>query len=239
MPDTMNKATIHNDLDRGGITCLVDNTKRGIHTMPDGFTATYDDVWACIEDNSDRYGEVQGWKAEKAVAELCARLSATIYGGNGQAVITDHLQPALARIITGMKKDFITAGRYVSYTGSAADLLNEEAPVREAYTRLMDSHGVYHGLRSSWTAIRTNDGYELFDQLGITSPLAEVRNLPEVFEDWKRASAGRAPWPWLGTAHHVRMHWLLTNGAEVWCPTGAQQQDNWVKYNPQARVRVA
>lgn len=235
----MSARTIRDDLAASGIAALMGSATRGIHTLPDSIADDYAKLQEVLDENSDRFGNLQGWQAEKAASELLGKIYATVYGGNATAVINEHLKPALDRYLDEFRADIDAAGQYAVSTDIGA-LLSQPDTIRQAYLNLADSHATYHSLRASWEICRKRsiDGGTI-DPDGLASPLAEVANLPDLFADWQLAFHSRKPWPWDATAHHVRMHWLLTNGAEIWLPTGQEQNAAWQKHNPNRRSLAA
>ncbi|MCW2902564.1 MAG: hypothetical protein JWO67_4829 [Streptosporangiaceae bacterium] len=238
--ETLTARSIKDDLDHGGITNLVNSAQRGIHTMPDGFVDTYEQLNTLVADNSDRFGKLMDWKAEKAASELTLKLYQATGGGNADRVIIDHLRPALKQYLDQFRAHLDKAGQYADHTDAGA-LLSQPDDVRRAWLDLTDSYADYSALRASWLVCRKRNANDYahtgtIDPDGLTSPLAEVANIPDIVSDWKLAYAGRKPWPWSATAHHVRLRWLIENGAELWLPTGYEQDQAWAKYNPGRRV---
>lgn len=239
----MSARTIREDLAAHGMTGLMGAAARGIHTLPDGIADNYTRLQEVLDENSDRFGNLQGWQAEKTASELLGNMNALVYGGNADILITEHLKPALVRYLDEFRTNMNTAGQYAVSIDIGA-LLSQPDDVRQAHIKLADSYSDYQALRSSWEACRKRsafdyDGSGTIDPDGLASPLAEVANMPDVFADWQLAFHSRKPWPWNGSAHHVRMHWLLTNGAEIWLPTGQEQDAAWQKYNPNRRAIAA
>lgn len=235
----MSARTIRDDLGSSGMTALTAAAARGIHTLPDSIADDYAKLQEVLDENSDRFGNLQGWKAEKAAAELLGKIYATVYGGNATAVLVEHLKPALARYLDEFRTNMDAAGQYAVITDIGA-LLSQSDEIRQAYLNLADSHATYHSLRASWEICRKRsvDGGTI-DPDGLASPLAEVANLPDLFADWQLAFHSRKPWPWAATAHHVRLHWLLANGGELWLPTRQEQDAIWQRYNPDRRAIAA
>lgn len=236
----MSARTIRDDFATHGITALLASAARGVHTLPDGIADNYAKLQEVLDDNSDRFGNLQGWQAEKAAAELMQKIYSSVAGGLADAVIRDHLRPALDRYLDNFRANMETAGQYAVSTDVGA-LLSQPDDVRQAHINLVDSYADYHALRAAWEICRKRNAGDMsgtgtIDPDGLRSTLAEIRNIGDIFPDWHYAYAGRKPWPWNGTAHHVRLHWLLTNGAELWLPTGQEQNEVWQKHNPGRRV---
>ncbi|MFJ1604169.1 hypothetical protein ACIOHS_12465 [Streptomyces sp. NPDC088253] len=237
----MSARTIRDDLDKGGMTALMGSAARGVHTLPDGIADNYAKLQEVLDENSDRFGNLQGWQAEKAAADHLGKMYSEVYGGNCDRIINEHLKPALVRYLDEFRSNMQTAGQYAVSTDLGA-LLSQPDDVRQSHIRLMDSFADYLALRGSWEICRkrnSSDGTGTIDPDGLASPLAEVANLPDLVADWKLAFAGRKAWPWRGSAHHVRLVWLLSNGADVWLPTGQEQDRTWQRYNPNRRAIAA
>jgi hypothetical protein len=239
----MNARSIRDDLGAHGVTSLMAAAARGIHTLPDGIADNYASLLEVLDKNSDRFGWIQGWQAEKAATDLMQKMYAAIAFGNADVVINEHLKPALVRYLDEFRINMQTAGEYAVSTDIGA-LLSQPDDVRQAHIKLMDSHGDYAALRASWEICRKRNaggmnGTSTIDPMDLASPLAEVRNLPDLVSDWQLAYHARKPWPWNGTAHHIRLVWLLNHGADVWLPTGLEQNETWQRYNPGRRVIAA
>jgi hypothetical protein len=239
----MNARSIRDDLGAHGMTGLMEAAARGIHTLPDGIADNYASLLEVLDKNSDRFGWLQGWQAEKAATDLMQKMYAAVAFGNADVVINEHLKPALVRYLDEFRADVATAGQYAVSTDIGA-LLSQPDDIRQAHLKLTDSHGTYHTLRASWEICRKRNagdynGTGTIDPMGLASPLAEVANMPDLYADWQMAFHARKPWPWTGTAHHVRLHWLLGNGADIVLPTGQEQDKTWEKYNPNRRVIAA
>lgn len=234
---------IREDFARDGIAALIDSAARSIHTLPGTIGDDYAKLLEVLEENSDRFGVLQSWQAEKAASELVGKIYGAVYGGNADRIIVDHIRPALADYLDRFRADLNRAGQHASATDAGA-LLSQPDDVRQAYVRLVDSYSEYAALRYSWEVCRKRNAHDYsgtgtIDPSGLTSPLAEVANMPDLFADWQLAHAGRKPWPWKAHAHHVRFVWLLSNGANIVMPTGQEQDQTWAKYNPGRRAIAA
>lgn len=216
-----------------GITALVTNANRGIHTLPDGMTAEYADLEQFVADHTDQWGrpqldDTQRRDVDRRMTALATRVS---YGSADQ-VIADHLQPALATFLDQFQADLTTAGQHALNPVVTVDMLDEPDDVRAAIVRLHGILQTYGALRLSWEICRNrNTATQNLDPLGIRSPLTEVANFPDLFADWERAHHGRTPWPWDTTVLHVKLGWLVTNGADIWLPTATEHNAVWRKYN--------
>lgn len=230
---------IKNALDQCGITMLIAAANRNITTLPDGLTQAVTDLNDLAEQHADRYDHIPDMRAQRAVQQQLTRTCQMTVYAKADAIITDHLRPALAQLLTDFRADLKTASQYADRTDPAVEIVNETDDVRHAYLRLQSAGHAYGTLRTLWAAMSERQTHKTIDPQGVHSPLGEVANLPDLVPEWQRAAAGRAPWPWYGTAFHVRMAWLLNHDAHVWLPTGLEQSQAWQQYNPNRRVHAA
>lgn len=222
------------DLKATGITHLVNAARRGDHTIPQQMVDDYTQLEQLAADHTDRWGKVTDLKAIQAADKLADSLGrATAYGA-ATTLLVEYVQPALVDFLDQVRADLKAAGRHAAQPGATIDMLSESDDVRAAILRLNASHPKYGALRSSWQHLRR--GSSTIDPLGLTSPLGEVSNLGDLVPDWEAAHYGRTPWPWYSTVFHIRMHWLLGNGAHVWLPTAAEQDAAWKRHHPEAKV---
>ncbi|MFD7786518.1 hypothetical protein ACFV4Q_26055 [Streptomyces nojiriensis] len=215
---------------------LVTAARAGVHTLPQQILDDYTALEAHLDAHTDSRGNLAPGAAKEADRLTDAIMRAKAWG-NAPQILVDHVQPALARFLDDLAADLKTAGRHAVQPGATIDMLDEPDHVRAAILRLHSAYPTYGHLRASWRVLRS-DG-DTVDPLGLTSPLAEVANLPDLVPDWEPAHHGRTPWPWHTTVFHVRMGWLLDRGARLWLPTAAQQTEAWHKAHPEARVRQA
>lgn len=222
-----------------GTTALVGNARFGYHSLPQAMLDDYAAAEKHIAEHTDSRGRIILDQAQRDHAEdLANRAMSHIAYGNGQAIITDYLQPALASLLDQVRADRATAGRYSSEQAASIDMLTENDDVRAAIVRL---HGItphYGALRVSWEILRRRDSIKTTDPLDTRSPLGEVANMPDLYADWEKAHHGRTAWPWSSTALHIKLGWLLDNGGHIWLPTADEQTQAWSRYQPQARRTV-
>lgn len=216
-----------------GVTALVANANRRVHTLPDGMVEEYADLEQLVTEHTDRWGRVQlDDDQRRALDRRMTTLANTISYGSADQVITDHLQPALAAFLDQVHADLTTAGRHALNPAVTVDMLDEPDDVRAAIVRLHSITPTYGALRTSWEICRNRStSIQNADPLGIRSPLAEVANLPDLFADWEPAHHGRTPWPWATQVLHVKVGWLVANGARIWLPTTAEQNAAWHRYH--------
>ncbi|MGW5272749.1 hypothetical protein ACWEQP_09220 [Streptomyces sp. NPDC004044] len=219
-----------------GVTALVGNARLGHHTLPDGMVDDYTQLEEYIAEHTDRWGGTSDPKVLRAAQAMADKASGYIAWGASTTTITEHLQPAMARLLDDVQADIQAAGRHALAVAPTVDMLTEPDEVRAAIVRLSSLHPRYGALRVSWEFLRQRDASNTIDPLGLRSPLAEVANLPDVFSDWEKAAHGRAPWPWTSSHLGVKLGWLLDNGGQVWLPTTAEQNAAWKRYNPQVKA---
>ncbi|MFD5673679.1 hypothetical protein [Streptomyces sp. NPDC127040] len=222
------------DMKQHGIAGLVTAAREGVHTLPQEIIDDYAALEAIEAEHTDRHGRISDPQAVQAADRLAERLGRAKAWGNANALLVGHVQPALTAFLADLAADLKTAGRHAVQPGATIDMLTEPDDVRAAIVRLHSAITVYGRLRASWEILRR--GTQTTDPLGLNSPLAEIGNLPDLVPDWQPAYYGRAPWPWQSTVFHVRMGWLLANGAHIWLPTPAEQEAAWRKHNPAAKV---
>lgn len=234
----MKLAPITEMLHNSGTTALVGNARFGYHTLPDGMVDDYTEYEQLVADNTDRWNNTDDPKVVKTAQALADKLATYTAWGNGGAVLVEHVQPALTRLLKDVAADRQAAGRHALAVAPTIDMLDEPDDVRAAIVRLTHLHPRYGALRASWTILRSR-GNDSTDPLGLASPLAEVANLPDLFSDWEKAHHGRAPWPWNAAHLGVKLAWLIDNGGRIWLPTAAEQNEVWTRYNPQVKQRTA
>ena len=146
---------------------------------------------------------------------------------HADTIIREHLAPAIASTIADLRT---AAATYRHHGNSDREMLNAPKPAREAW--LTSDHLVtaYTVLRATRThllravgASAGNDARGLF---------GEVRNTEEV---WPAivSPAGvfytGQPAPWDHPDPRTRLVNLLDLGAELWCPTHAEQEARWAE----------
>lgn len=223
-----------------GITTLVANARLGLHTLPDGLVDDFTDFEQLVEDNFDpRSSDWIDARARLQADKLTTKLMqaypySTLFVPYNDALIIEHLQPAMDRLLADFQADRKAAGRHANEAGVGIHMLEESDDIRAAIVRLHNIHPRYSALRASWQTLRRVD--DTIDGLGLTSAISEVANIGEVVSNWDQAQHGRAPWPWTATVLHVKLGWLLDNGGQIWLPTASQQNDAWKHHNPQAKI---
>lgn len=225
------------ELKAHGIAHLVEAARLGHHGIPQDILDRYAEVEQIAADHADSHGRIADKTIDRHADDLTQQMLAAKAWGAATALLIDHVQPGMDAFITELARDLKTARRYANEPAVTLDMLSEPKEVREAIVRLHSAFPRYGYLRRSWEILRA--GTATRDPLGLTSPLAEIANLPDLIPDWQAAHHGRAPWPWHTTVFHVRMHWLLSHGARFWLPTAAEQEGAWRKYNPAAKVPAA
>lgn len=179
-----------------------------IYTLPAAFVKPYEKLATGVDD-----------------AQLERQMGSSVAFGNGQQVIIDHLQPALAERIATFTTDVIALGRYAEMGQPDIQMLREPQEVRDAYLRHIETGSWYGQLRAAWRLLRRDSQP---GPLGCDSLLAEISNPLEVLgEGWQAIGQhlrGRfVRTPWEGTADWLRLGWLVRAGGRVWLPTAGEQ----------------
>lgn len=208
---------------------LVHGARAGHYTMPAEMLAGYDQLQQLLTDGkrTTSWGRKE-WASkdlEREAEDLALRLSRMAT----TALITEHLQPALAARLDRFRTVRHAAGKYAHSNGPSLDMLTEPDDVRAAILELHTATQWYGALRTAWSDLRRDPEYvynrdRITDPLGKRSPLAEVRNIAVVVPNWRElAHIAGAVWPWGADVLHLKLGWLLDHGAEVWLPTEDQQ----------------
>lgn len=182
------------------------------------------------------------WEAGRkdAVAQLVGQINQV----DKNTLIT-YLQPALAQVIDGFRADVTAAGRWATIDSGSIprELLTEPAKVREAVLRIFDIDAQYMPIRQAWRALRpaqnpTDYGYDVAVDPDLL--IAEIKNVPAVWPEWRTYDPYRHAAPWGSNATGSKLSWLLAHGGEVWVPTHREQLEHWyVCYPPEAKHPTA
>jgi hypothetical protein len=211
---------MHPMLNDMGITNLVMSARRGEFTIPDELDEAYQDFETFMT-TRPRQADVDARVGE--VFRTFNRL------GGAKSFIENHLQPAFETFMTGFRADVAHLGKYVTEISVPLAMLHEPEETRDAYVRFASAYPLYGNLRAAWKDMRKRDGHSN-EPLGADSPLAEVRNLPDLVANWEACHNGRAQWPWGANVPHVKLAWLVNNGGQLWMPTAEEQSANWARY---------
>lgn len=142
---------------------------------------------------------------------------------HAQRTITDHLAPAFAELVDGLRRDYGIAG-HIDSNSPPAVVLSQPKPVRDALIRIDTNVNRYVVLRQAFHALRrvTDAGANPLDN---TSYFAEIKNTETV---WPAITSQTVPtdvpWP---SQDRDRLGWLFAHGAELWMPTLQQQDDRY------------
>jgi hypothetical protein len=203
------------------LTGLYAGYQAGLYTLPDVLVGAYEllaDAQTRLRDRDPAITPAQVQRLHERAAKLVAY-------GNGDQVITDHLQPALTRLMEPFIEDVNTLGQYAGHANLTPDLVKESDEVRDAYARYLRAGDWYAPLRQAWR--RCRGGQPCDDPRGVDSLLAEFANLPDLYARWDVIGAvvngGLVIAPWQGSADYLRLAWAVRAGATVWLPTTAQQ----------------
>lgn len=209
---------MHTTLHDTGITNLVGAARRGDYTIPSELAEAYGDLETFVTEKRPRYDELAARAGD--VFRVFNRT------GGARSIITNHLQPAFNTFLAGFRADVELLGAYVQDITVPLPMLSESDEMRAAYIRFVSSHPPYATIRAAWAAMRKMDGHSS-EPLGADSPLAEVRNMPDLVADWEACHHGRTQWPWGVNVHHIKLAWLVNNGGHLWLPTAEEQSANW------------
>lgn len=232
---------ITQQLDDSGTTALVAHARQGHHTLPQPLL----DDYAAVEDflaqhTTDRGGLTLNAAGMRHADELAHKAMAHTAWGNSVTLITDHLQPALDKLLDQVRADRKAAAAYAMHPAPTLDMLQQNDDVRAAIVRLHSLMVPYGALRTSWEICRRRITTQVTrDPQDVHSPLAEVANIPDLFTNWESANHARTPWPWPSTTLHVKLGWLLDNGGKIWLPTPDQQTEAYNRYHPEPQRKLA
>lgn len=221
--------TLMREATQRGIASLVEASRAGWHTLPQAILddyATLESLAADYETNP------QPGTAEEAAAVTDALVTAT-EGGAASALITDHIRPGLEAFLTDFTNDVTAAGAFATEPGPTPPMLEAPDSVQQAYTRLYEAPVRWQSIRSSWQILRGRSLMRTADPAGLDSVHAEVANTLAMRPLWDPNSpSGKLASPWHHGTFHVRLAWLLANGAEIWAPTATEQTIAWQENNP-------
>lgn len=225
----MTLALMH-DVTRRGIASIVFYARAGYFTLP----ASVLDDYTALETLAAQYEtDPQQSTADEAAAVTAGIVDAT-RGGSADALITGHLQPALAAFLDDFTANVATAGAYAALDEPPVDLLAEPDAVQAAYKDITESATRWNQIRTGWRILRGLSLAATYDPGGVDSIHAEVANTLAMRPLWDPNSpSGRLASPWGGNAFHVRLKWLTEHDAQVWAPTATQQSLAWRDNNPE------
>lgn len=226
--------TLMQEVTRRGIGSLVQAARAGWHTLPQ----TILDDYTSLEQLAAAYeSNPQQSTAEQAAAVTATLVTAT-GGGAADALITGHIQPALATFLADFQTDATAAGAYASEPECTPPMLEASDSVQQAYTRLLESPVRWQSIRTSWQILRGRSLAPTRDPGGLDSVHAEIANVLELRPIWQpnSPSSSRAT-PWQHGVFHVRLKWLLDHDATIWAPTAVEQSIAWRDNNPELIVR--
>lgn len=152
----------------------------------------------------------------------------------GDAIITDHLRPALDAALTDGRKAYAT---YSDVGTDPHELLTAPARVREAFLAIEDPARRYAAVRAARGDLLTAGYQAERDQTDRTGYFGLFRNADAV---WPMDYTGRGalvapPWPTDPRDHFV---WILAGAAEPWLPTCDEQDAAWTAYAAARRAKA-
>lgn len=223
---------------------IVTGARRSAHGAPQALLDDYAELEQLIAEGKEIVsGGSRRWisrRHEQDAEEVALKLSRISTYGGLPAFITDYLQPALATFLDRFRDDLTTAHHFARQAQPSIDMLTEPDDVRAAIVRIHGAVQSYGELRRTWAVMygeaRSEPGR---DPRGADSPLAEVRNLPDLVPHWQTAGShggrfGGTEWPWgSGAPLHIKLAWLLDHGADIWMPTVRQHAELWHRLTDQ------
>ena len=161
---------------------------------------------------------------EARTARLETRLSAS-----AATIVADHLVPALAEVLEEAR---VPADVIQPFGTDPAGLIHAPDDVRAAHGVLSDLAARYSAIRAARNVFRV----ELKPEMDGNSLFGELRNFTDVHPNYRSTQAPK-PWP----ADPVgRLVWLVTSGAQPWCPTPEQQDERWMEvFGDAVKARAA
>ncbi|WP_416978669.1 hypothetical protein [Streptomyces sp. T028] len=222
--------TLLREANRRGIGSLIQAARAGWHTVPNDLNNGY----ATLEGLTADYANAPQQSTADRAAALTAELVTTMSGGAADDIINDHIKPALARFVADFQTDATAAGSYAALPNPIPPLDAEPDSVQRAYRRLLKANTGWQSIRTSWRILRGRSLAPTRDPAGLASINAEVSNALELRPIWNPSSpVSSLATPWRHGVFHVRLNWLLDNGAQVWAPTAAEQTIAWRDSNPE------
>ena len=165
--------------------------------------------------------------AHERAVEVIERRIVKAIRENVDAIITEHFAPLVAEIVDQAQRHIATLG---DYGVDAEALLSAPTKVRAARKDLSEIAESYAAIRSAFNVLPVEDDIKL-DHSG---EFAEASNMPAVWTPSAQFGANPEP-PWPADALG-RLHWLLTHGAQLWCPTAAERDAAFAGVYPNSRA---
>lgn len=224
---------------------LVGYAEQGVMTMPQALLDDYATLTALVKEGQRYPGRWNNPVVEAEAEKVAKNLHSLRPYGKRDGLIREHIRPALEDYLERFKKAYAAAGQHAQCDTVQPYMLLEPEPVRAALVELHDTTQQYGRIRSAWAALRgggltvargnTNDTQA--DPHGANSILGEVRNIADIFPEWVNAGAvGGTPWPWQGRPAHLRLAWLIDNGADFWAPTAVEHDQLYVLLRSEGRA---
>lgn len=146
--------------------------------------------------------------------------------GRGEAIIVDHLRPALEETLTAATSAAEALGRTLP---TAESILSAPEAVRSAFTELGTLANRYRLIRGAQVTVGSLTTPPAFDTGHV---FRELRNLPDVWPQYaNNLGQHKAPWP---EDERGRLLWLVTSAAEPWMPTVEEQDEAFADRFPNA-----
>jgi len=155
---------------------------------------------------------------ETAAAELDRELQAAV-AARADEIIVDHLRPA-------QEETLAEAAAALQATGGVVDPASASQAVREASAALERLAARYGAVRAARAVLVRMSGGPVQDGRGHYAELRNLRDLWVTVGTWQERVP---PWPEDPVG---RLRWLVTSGAEPWCPTVAEQDGLFAERHP-------
>jgi hypothetical protein len=146
---------------------------------------------------------------------------------NGSTLLAEHLRPALDSLLDKLRPH---AKVVVNLDPEGA--LRAGGQASKAWLTFDRGAEEYRALRAARQSLALV-GVAAAEDTGL---FAEIRNLPDVWPDHRPVYGRTPPPPWPEDPRR-RLAWLLANGADIWMPTPAEQDDIYGEWLAAERQR--
>lgn len=231
-------------LNTTSVVMLAGGADRGDYTMPAEIAEAWAEVLRLADSTPPDFGAKRSqtafadWRNERDTAMVKVAEQAVRYvHGNAGALISQYLAPALDTQVKEFTEAVAACGRFALEPDPTMELLDQSPEVRDAYHHITLAVSVYATIRIAWRALRSIDlGPADTDPRGVHSPLAEVRNIPQLDPNWQTSITSserfgamdrRPVSPFPAGPPHVRLAAMIRAGAELWLPNAAEQAEAW------------
>ena len=159
-----------------------------------------------------------------ARAVALAELTSAVYD-LAETVFTDHLRPALHDALERAKAAHKV---YKPHGSDERQLFQSHPKVRTAWSTFAAAADAYQALCTARDVLLDLTGRALQDDRGL---FAMIKNTEEV---WPEIASSQLPVsmlvrPWPAGGGREFLAWALEHGAELWLPTGEEQDARWLE----------